>query len=76
MIVKSIDTSGNTGKVWVKSRYYENRKYDFERFKQQPHKMVKHNQTIRRLLPTNCLSLFDHFVGLALRRLTTKLSIS
>ena len=23
--------------------------------------MVKHTQTIRRLLPTNCLSVFDHF---------------
>ena len=22
--------------------------------------MVKHTQTIRRLLPTNCLSVFDH----------------
>ena len=28
--------------------------------------MVKHTQTIRRLLPTNCLSVFDHFVRLAL----------
>ena len=27
--------------------------------------MVKHTQTIRRLLLTNCLSVFDHFVGLA-----------
>ena len=26
--------------------------------------MVQHTQTIRRLLPTNCLSVFDHFVGL------------
>ena len=25
--------------------------------------MVEHTQTIRRLLPTNCLSLFDHFLG-------------
>ena len=25
--------------------------------------MVKHTQTIRRLLPTNCLSVFDDFVG-------------
>ena len=32
--------------------------------------MVKHTQTIRRLLPTNCLSVFDHFVGLALKELT------
>ena len=27
--------------------------------------MVKHTQTIRREKPTNCLSVFDHFVGLA-----------
>ena len=31
--------------------------------------MVKHTQTIRRQQPTNCLSLFDHFVGLALKGL-------
>ena len=31
--------------------------------------MIKHTQTIRRLLPTNCLSVFDHFVGLALKGL-------
>ena len=33
------------------------------------HKMVKHTQTIRRLLllPTNCFSVFDHFVGLVLK---------
>ena len=30
-------------------------------------KMVKRIQTIPRLLLTNCLSLFDHFVGLALK---------
>ena len=28
--------------------------------------MVKHTQEIRRLMQTNCLSVFDHFVGLAL----------
>ena len=33
------------------------------------HKMLKHTKTIRRLLPTNCLSVFDHFVGLALKGL-------
>ena len=38
-------------------------------FKCQHHKTVKHTQTIRRLLPTNCLSVFDHFVGLALKGL-------
>ena len=29
--------------------------------------MVKHTQTIRRLLPTNYLCVFDHFVGLTLK---------
>ena len=32
--------------------------------------MVKHTQTIRRLLPTICLSVSDHFVGLAPKGLT------
>ena len=31
--------------------------------------MVKHNQAIRRLLLTNCLSVVDHFVGLVLEGL-------
>ena len=31
--------------------------------------MVKHAQTIRWLLLMNCLSVFDHFVGLALKGL-------
>ena len=31
--------------------------------------MVKHTQTIHRLLPTNCLNVFNHFVGLALKGL-------
>ena len=34
-----------------------------------PHKMVNHTQTIRRLLLTNFFSVFDHFVGLALKGL-------
>ena len=38
-------------------------------FKRQPHKMVKHTETIRRQQPTNCLSVSDHFVGLALKGL-------
>ena len=37
--------------------------------KRQPHKMVKHTQTIRRQKSTNCLNVFDHFVGLALKEL-------
>ena len=37
--------------------------------------MVKYTQTIRRQQSTSCLSVFDHFVGLALKglRLTTSL---
>ena len=31
--------------------------------------MVKHTQAIRWLLPTKCLSVLDHFVGLALKGL-------
>ena len=41
----------------------------FYLFKHQPHKMVKHTQTIRWQQLTNCFSVFDHFVGLALKRL-------
>ena len=41
-------------------------------FKRQPHIMVKHNQTIRQLMPTNCLSVFDHFAGSALKVLREK----
>ena len=40
----------------------------FERFKLQPHKMVKRTQTIRRLLPTNCLSVFNDFCGVGIER--------
>ena len=37
--------------------------------------MVKHTQTIRRQKSRNCLSVFDHFVGLALRGLSEMLNI-
>ena len=40
--------------------------YDFNR---QPHKMVKHTQTIHRFLPTNFLSVFHDFWGLAFKGL-------
>ena len=33
--------------------------------------MVKHTETIRRQKPTNCLSMFDHFVNLARQGLIT-----
>ena len=41
----------------------------YEPFKQQPRKIVKHTQTIHQQHPTNCLSMFDHFVGLVFKRL-------
>ena len=31
--------------------------------------MVRHAQTIRRVLSTNCLSVFDHLLGLGLKEL-------
>ena len=31
--------------------------------------MVKHAKTIRRLLPMICVSVFDHFMGFALKGL-------
>ena len=39
-------------------------------FKRQPHKIVRHTQRIRRHQATNFLSVFDHFVGLALKGLS------
>ena len=38
----------------------------FTEYLRQPHKMVKHTQTIRPLLPRNSLSVFDHFLVMAL----------
>ena len=40
------------------------------KFKRQPHKMVKHTQLFVGKFPTNCLSVFDHFVGFSLKGLT------
>ena len=37
--------------------------------------MIKHTETIRRQQPTNCSSVFDHFVKLVLKRLNTLLAI-
>ena len=31
--------------------------------------ILEHTQTICRLIPTNCFSVFEHFVGLALKAL-------
>ena len=46
----------------------------YQHFRYQPHKMVKHTQTIRWLLATNCLDASDHFVELALKGLNIFLS--
>ena len=54
----------------VKHHIFSNIFFTSYPFKCQPHKMVKHTQTIRQqqLLPTNWLGVFDHFVRLALKR--------
>ena len=36
--------------------------------------MIKHAQTIRWLLPTNFLSVFDHLMGLALKGLMANIA--
>ena len=38
-------------------------------FKHQPHKLVRHFQAICRQIADELLSVFDHFVGLALKGL-------
>ena len=38
--------------------------------------MVKHTYTIRRQQPMNCLSVFDHFVGLWLKELNHALTLN
>ena len=35
--------------------------------------MIKRTQTTRWLFPTNCLRVFDHFVGLVLKGLRTEI---
>ena len=39
-------------------------------------KMVKHTQTIHRQKPTNCLSVFEHFVTLALKGLISRMKLT
>ena len=61
--------------LYIKEQHHLSKKFKWikanlnETFERQPHKMVKHTQTIRQQQPTNFLSVFDHFVGLALKRL-------
>ena len=37
--------------------------------------MVKLTHTIHRLLPTNCLNVFDHFVGLVLKEIMLEIEV-
>ena len=37
--------------------------------------MVSHTQTVRWQQPTNCFSVFDHFMGLVLKGLTPKMDL-
>ena len=37
--------------------------------------MIKRAQTIRRQKPANCLSVFDHFVGLVLKGFSLSLKV-
>ena len=48
---------------------------NYNPLKLQPHKMVKHTQAIRLQESTNCLSVFDHFVGLALKWLNMQIKL-
>ena len=45
-------------------------------FKRQPHKMVKQTKIIYRLMPMDCLSVFDYFVGLELKGLRKMLFVT
>ena len=37
--------------------------------------MVSHTQTVRWQQPTNCFSVFDHFMGLVLKVLTAQMGL-
>ena len=54
---------------WYSDQDYFQFFMTLQSFPCQPHKMVKHTQIICRLFPMNCLSVFDHFVGLVLKGL-------
>ena len=58
----------------VKNRFHAT--CNSQPYKRQPREMIKHTQTIRWQLPTNCLSVFDNFVGLALKGLSFVLLVA
>ena len=47
----------------------------YETFQHQTDNMIKHTQAIRWKESTNCLSVLDHFVGLALKGLINLIRI-
>ena len=57
------------GSEYTSLRYHRERLWKLNPFSVNPHKMVKHTQTIGQQQLTNCLGVFDHFVGLALKGL-------
>ena len=65
----SIFTPPQNGVIEMEHWHYMSVTVDVNVFIFNPLRMVKHTQTIRRLLPTNCLSVFDNFVGLPLKEL-------
>ena len=69
--VRRIQANQLTFIPWFSDRIIKSRKY-VKPYKCQPRRMVKHTQTIRRLLVTNCLSMFDQFVGLTLKGLISE----
>ena len=60
------------GPFYYNCNWYKYKTMSSQRFKHQPHKMVKHTQKICRLFSTNCLIVFDHFVRLALNKFTAE----
>ena len=52
------------------------KKNDFYLFMRHLHNMGQHTQTTSRQQPTNCLSVLDHFVGLALQGLKLSSAVS
>ena len=71
MFLKKINTrqNGNLISNWSKKTFdfFFCLIYNFVLITLETPTPFKHIQTIRRLLPTNCLSVFDHFVRLVLK---------
>ena len=68
------ETFNSNKLVFTCSNWYFFAVIEVNPLKRQPQKIVDYAQTIRQLLPANCFSVFDHFVGLMLKVLTIKIS--